>query len=140
MTSTLLIKLTLLAAIISIAYSVGIYEQCAGEDYGTFPCDAGLTCFRRNKWYSSCQSSCPRNVGWECEDVALVILAAYSQCNNVSNAICSTGTGCFRNNANYSECRPDCPATWACETDVAGPNEQCGGMIYQKQRKLQKYE
>jgi hypothetical protein len=201
MASALLVKLALLAAIIGIAYSVGIYEQCAGEGYGNFPCNAGMTCFRRNKWYSSCQYSCPRNVGWECEGYITpapagaagwdqcggdgwlgaracpagfacyarsvfysqcrpvndcpagwgcgaivvptvptvptvqttagpVILPAYSKCNDVGSAVCAVGTGCFRNNAGYSECRPYCPATWACETDVAGPNEQCGGEDY----------
>jgi len=53
----MLMKLFLLATLLGCAYSVGIYEQCAGEGYGTFPCNAGLTCFRRNKWYSSCQYS-----------------------------------------------------------------------------------
>ncbi|CAF0750321.1 unnamed protein product [Rotaria sordida] len=197
MTSSLLVKLTLLAAIIGIAYSVGLYEQCAGEGYGTFPCNAGLTCFRRNNWFSSCQYECPKNQGWHCEtyitlapsfaagwaqcggDVwggprgcpagyacyarsvyysqcrpigdcpldwacaalvqttprpttvpAPVTLSPYTQCNNVAHAVCPLGTACFRNNALYSECRPSCPSTWACETDVAGLNEQCGGEGY----------
>ncbi|CAF1010244.1 unnamed protein product [Rotaria sp. Silwood1] len=198
MASSLLVKLTVLAAIIGVAYSVGIYEQCAGEGYPTLPCDAGLTCFRRNKWFSSCQHSCPLNLGWECETyitlaptyaagwsqcggdgwagprvcpagyvcyarsvyysqcrpvgdcpsdwacAALfqttpiptttvpvpVTLSAYSKCNNVGYAVCPLGTACFRNNHLYSECRPSCPPTWACETDVVGLNEQCGGEGY----------
>ncbi len=64
MASTLLVKSILLAALVSIAYSVGIYEQCAGEGFGNFPCDGGMTCFRRNKWFSWCQYSCPKNLGW----------------------------------------------------------------------------
>ncbi|CAF3708161.1 unnamed protein product [Adineta steineri] len=221
MTSALLTKLALFAAILNIAYSVGIYEQCAGDGYGTFPCDAGLTCFRRNIWYSSCQTSCPKGVGWECETyvppvvfaagwdqcggegwygpracpagyacyarsiyysqcrpvndcpagwgcAALfvpstptpvvsvvpvtgtpvvpvvsvtatpvvpvvtvttgpVVLPAYAQCNHVAGAVCAAGTACFRSNVLYSECRPACPPTWACQTDVAQLNEQCGG-------------
>ena len=76
-------------------------------------------------------------LGWACTavivattlaPVAPVVLPAYSKCNGVGTAICAPGTGCFRTNAAYSECRPYCPATWACETDLAGPNEQCGGM------------
>ena len=56
-------------------------------------------------------------------------LAPFTQCNGVTDAVCAAGTGCFRNNENYSECRSDCPATWACETDVVGLFEQCGGLI-----------
>jgi hypothetical protein len=55
------------------------------------------------------------------------------------NAICPVGTACFRNSNVYAECRPSCPTGWACQTDVVGPNEQCGGMIYQKQVKLLQY-
>jgi hypothetical protein len=58
-----------------------------------------------------------------------IILPAYSKCNGVTNAVCVAGTGCFRSNSLYAECRPFCPATWACETDFAGPNEQCAGML-----------
>lgn len=63
---------------------------------------------------------------------APVILAPYTQCNGVENAVCAAGTGCFRSNENYSECRPDCPATWICQTDVAGLYEQCGGAYLQQ--------
>ncbi len=69
-----------------------------------------------------------------------VILPAYTKCNDVVNAICPAGTACFRNSNVYSECRPSCPVTWACETDVVGANEQCGGMVYEKQAKLLKYK
>jgi hypothetical protein len=196
MASTLL--LALFAAIIGTAYSVGLYVQCAGEGYGNFPCDAGLICFRRNRYYSSCQYSCPLNQGWECEaylvatpppaivagwgqcggdgwygaracaagfacyartalysqcrpindcpldwacrsqfvatttaaPVGPILLDTYARCNGVANAICRAGLGCFRYDAAYAECRPYCPATWACETDVAGLEQQCGGQDY----------
>jgi hypothetical protein len=68
--------------------------------------------------------------------VGPTILPTYAKCNNVSNSICPAGTGCFKNNDLYWECRPSCPPTWACETAVLGPNEQCGGMIYAKQTKV----
>lgn len=80
-------------------------------------------------------------IGWTCNGwvaattiapVGPVVLPAYTQCNGLANTVCAIGTGCFRNNANYSECRPYCPATWACETDVAGVDEQCGGLIFAK--------
>nr|BAK02079.1 predicted protein [Hordeum vulgare subsp. vulgare] len=122
MTSTLSTKLILFAAIIGIAYSVGIYEQCAGEGYGTFPCAAGLGCFRRNKWYSSCQPSCPKNVGWECEFAVgppATIAAGWDQCGGdgwVGPRVCAAGFACFARSVYYSQCRPinDCPAGWAC--------------------------
>ncbi|CAF1658177.1 unnamed protein product [Adineta ricciae] len=114
MTSTLSTKLILLAAIIGIAYSVGIYEQCAGEGYGTFPCAAGLGCFRRNKWYSSCQPSCPTNVGWECEFAtvpAVTIAAGWDQCGGdgwFGPTVCEFGYACYARSVYYSQVR------WAC--------------------------
>ncbi|CAF1162529.1 unnamed protein product [Adineta steineri] len=125
-----------------------IYEQCAGEGYETFPCNPGLTCFRRNKWFSLCQYSCSKTLDWECETYiapVTTILAGWDRCgdegwmgmccpsgtcNNVGNAICPFRYGCFRNSDLYSECRPYCPPTWLCETDVVGLNEQCGDEDY----------
>ena len=79
--------------------------------------------------------------GWFCNGDASnatvtdpITLAPFAKCNDVDTAVCPAGTGCFRNTADYSECRPDCPATWACETDVAGLFEQCGGMTTRKCR------
>jgi hypothetical protein len=111
MASTLLVKLTLFAAIISIAYSVGIYEQCAGEGYGNFPCNAGLTCFRRNRFYSSCQYSCPRNLGWECETYPTVapgylIAAGWDQCAGEGWGVarpCAAGFACYARSVYYSQ-------------------------------------
>jgi len=127
----LLVKLTLLATIIGTACSVGIYEQCAGEGYGTFPCNAGLTCFRRNVFYSSCQYTCPRNVGWECEaymgtgtGTGSIIAAEWDQCGGdgwVGATGCSAGYACYARSVFYSQCRPfnDCPADWSCSGSVA---------------------
>jgi len=103
MTSTFSIKLILLAAIVGIAYSVGIYEQCAGEGYGTFPCAPGLACFRRNKYYSSCQTSCPRNLGWECETAAAV---GWDQCGGqgwIGAVGCPAGYACYARSVYYSQ-------------------------------------
>ena len=115
----MLMKLFLLATLLGCAYSVGIYEQCAGEGYGTFPCNAGLTCFRRNKWYSSCQYSCPRNLGWECEAALATlppstIAAEWEQCGGdgwLGPRVCATGYCCYARSVFYSQCRPinDCP-------------------------------
>ncbi len=111
MTSVLLINLTLLAAIIGIANSVGLYEQCAGDGYGTFPCNAGLTCFRRNTGYSSCQFSCPRNQGWECE-IGLPVVpvttisAGWDQCGGdgwYGPSVCEAGYGCYARSVFYSQ-------------------------------------
>ncbi|CAF4145481.1 unnamed protein product, partial [Adineta steineri] len=81
--------------------SVGIYEQCAGEGYGTFPCILGLTYFRRNKWFSSCQYSCPKNLGWECETYIAPVtttLAGWDQCGGegwLGSSICPIGYTCY---------------------------------------------
>jgi hypothetical protein len=111
MGSSSLIKFALLAAIIGCAYSVGIYEQCAGEGYGTFPCDAGLTCFRRNKFYSSCQFTCPRYFGWECEASlpqlpVPTIAAGWDQCGGdgwLGPRVCATGYACYARSVFYSQ-------------------------------------
>lgn len=95
----------LLAALVGVAQSVGIYEQCAGEGYGTFPCNAGLTCFRRNKWYSSCQYSCPLNQGWECE-AALRPANGWDQCGGQGwngGTVCPAGYACYARSIYYSQ-------------------------------------
>jgi hypothetical protein len=104
-----LIKLTLLAAIIHIAYSVGIYEQCAGEGYGSFPCNAGMGCFRRNRWYSSCQYSCPLGLAWECETYvtpAPTVAAGWDQCAGEgwgATRGCAAGFVCHARSVYYSQ-------------------------------------
>ena len=109
MISSLLIKVALLTAIIDCVYSVGIYEQCAGEGYGTFLCNPGLTCFRRSKWYSSCQYSCPRNQGWECEfyiPPTQTVAPAWEQCGGqgwIGPTLCPAGYGCYTRNVYYSQ-------------------------------------
>src|ERR1700722_4737783 len=100
-----------LAALISAASAVAIYEQCAGEGYGNFPCNAGLTCFRRNKWYSSCQYRCPLNVGWECETLGHVgpaptIAAGWDQCGGngwAGPAACAAGFACYARSVHYAQ-------------------------------------
>jgi hypothetical protein len=111
MTTSLLITFAFLATIIGYTSSVAIYGQCAGEGYGTFPCDAGLTCFRRNKWYSSCQYSCPRYVGWECETYAPPVTvplfaAGWDQCGGegwLGPRNCPAGYGCYARSVYYSQ-------------------------------------
>jgi len=109
MQSSLLIKFALLAAIIGCANSVGLNEQCAGEGYVTVPCNAGLACFRRNKFYSSCQFSCPRNLGWDCETYlppVVTIAAGWDQCGGtgwVGARTCVAGYGCYIRSAAFSQ-------------------------------------
>jgi hypothetical protein len=111
MASTLLINLAVLSTIISIAYSVGLYEQCAGDGYGTFPCNVGLACFRRNHWFSSCQTSCPLNLGWECEGFVPVtpvptVSAGWDQCGGdgwVGPRACAVGFVCYARSVFYSQ-------------------------------------
>lgn len=112
MTSALFINLTILSIIVGIAYSVGIYEQCDGEGFGTFSCDEGLACFRRNRWYSSCQYECPRNLAWDCEvdlpplpPIATIALA-WDQCGGdawVGPTECETGYYCYARSVFYSQ-------------------------------------
>jgi hypothetical protein len=109
MASSSLIKFAILVAIIGCADSVGIYEQCAGEGFVTVPCNAGLTCFRRNKFFSSCQFSCPRNVGWECETnipPVTVIVPGWDQCGGDGWAglrVCAVGYACYTRSVSYSQ-------------------------------------
>jgi len=46
---------------------VALYQQCGGENHnGATQCNAGLTCYMQDKWYSQCRPTgdCPPN--WEC--------------------------------------------------------------------------
>ena len=111
MASTLSVQLLLGLAIISIVSAVGLYEQCAGEGYGTYPCNPGLTCFRRNKWFSSCQTSCPLNLGWECELYVVrppvsTVVANWDQCGGdgwVGPRACGAGYACYARSVYYSQ-------------------------------------
>jgi hypothetical protein len=126
MTSTLLIKLALFATIIGIAYSIGLNEQCAGQGYVTYPCDAGLACFRRNAFFSACLYVCPGGIGWECETgvatvpvatvpvatvpVATVpvptVAAAWDRCGGdgwTGATLCPTGYACYARSILYSQ-------------------------------------
>lgn len=98
-------KLIILVVIVVATNGVRIYEQCAGEGYGTYPCDAGLTCFRRNKWFSSCQYSCPRNLNWECE-WQYATAADWDQCGGqgwTGAATCGKGYVCYPRSVYYSQ-------------------------------------
>ena len=111
MGSSSIIKFAILAAIIGCAYSVGLYEQCAGLGYGTFPCDTGLACFRRNSGFSSCQFSCPRNQGWECEAVLPpvpigAVSNGWDQCGGdswIGARACAAGFVCYTRSVFYSQ-------------------------------------
>lgn len=120
MASTLLIQLIALVALFGIAHSAGLYEQCAGEGYGTFPCTFGLTCFRRNKWFSSCQHSCPLNLGWECEAYVVrppvsTIAAGWDQCGGegwLGATVCAAGFACYARSIHYAQVRH--PSIFVC--------------------------
>ena len=111
MASTLLVQLLFGVAIISIASAVGLYEQCAGEGYGTYPCNAGLACFRRNRWFSSCQVSCPLNLGWECEQYIVrppvsTVAANWDQCGGdgwLGARACGAGYACYARSIYYAQ-------------------------------------
>ncbi|CAF1162347.1 unnamed protein product [Adineta steineri] len=124
-----------------------------------FPCNPGLMSFRRNKWFSSCQYNCPKNLGWECGTYiapVTTILAGWDQFGGegwLGSNICPIGYACYARRwtcaalvvsvttplilDTYTKCNnvgnaicPYCSPTWLCETDVVGLNEQCGGEDY----------
>ena len=111
MASSSIFVFVLLAGIVGCAYSVGLYEQCAGEGFGLFPCNAGLTCYRRNKLFSSCQFSCPRYQGWECEAYLPplpvgTVSAGWDQCGGdtwVGPRGCAAGFACYARSVYYSQ-------------------------------------
>lgn len=43
----------------------GEWSQCGGAGAAYTCCNAGLTCFKKDMWYSQCTKSCPDNT-WEC--------------------------------------------------------------------------
>ena len=111
MVSSSILVFALLAAVIVCAYFVGLYEQCAGDGFGLFPCDAGLTCYRRNKLYSSCQFSCPRYQGWECEAYLPpapipTVAGGWDQCGGdvwYGPRVCAAGFVCYTRSVYYSQ-------------------------------------
>lgn len=52
---------------------VAAYEQCDGEGFalsnpnGCPICPAGYQCYKKSKWLSNCNHSCPEGLGWDCE-------------------------------------------------------------------------
>jgi len=44
----------------------GEWTQCGGSAQSYTCCNAGLTCFKKDNWYSQCRTSCPTDQDWEC--------------------------------------------------------------------------
>lgn len=114
---------------VPLASSVALYEQCGGEGYhGSAQCNWPLQCFRRSRWFSSCQASCP-GVDWECgaaEGYANgngVRAQPWEQCGGEGwkGAIGCVQYPCQPRSQWYSQCRPDCPAGWMCSNLVTAP-------------------
>ncbi|CAF2160927.1 unnamed protein product [Rotaria magnacalcarata] len=81
---------TVLIVFVPIVYSVEIYKQCGSEGYtGATECDLPLQCFRRSRWFSSCQK------GW-------------------NGATSCADYPCEPRSQWYSQCRPDCPKISVC--------------------------
>lgn len=100
--------------------SVALYEQCGGEGYtGATSCNWPLQCFRRTRWFSACQVSCP-GLDWECAGANATTIApgpsalaqAWGQCGGegwTGPTTCAQYP-CYPRSRWYSQCRPDCPA------------------------------
>jgi len=108
---------------VPLVSSVALYEQCGGEGYtGLKSCDWPLQCFRRSRWFSSCQVSCP-GADWECagssaSTKAPALASAWGQCGGEgwTGATSCAEYPCYARSRWYSQCRPDCPADWICST------------------------
>jgi len=114
----------LLLVFVPIVSSVGLYEQCGGEGYGgSTECTLPLQCFRRSRWFSSCQVSCPDR-DWECAspesylkpEVDDVAAQNWEQCGGEgwNGATSCVEYPCEPRSKWYSQCRPDCPREWIC--------------------------
>lgn len=44
----------------------GEWTQCGGSAMSFDCCNAGLTCFKKDNWYSQCRTTCPNDHTWEC--------------------------------------------------------------------------
>lgn len=44
----------------------GEWTQCGGSAMSYTCCNAGLTCFKKDNWYSQCRTTCPTDHTWEC--------------------------------------------------------------------------
>ncbi|CAF0928607.1 unnamed protein product [Adineta ricciae] len=114
----------LLLAFVPFVLSGGLYDQCGGEGYtGSIECADSLKCFRRNRWFSSCQTACPGG-DWECatesaaakevEDTA--VAPNWEQCGGEgwNGPTACADYPCQPRSQWFSQCRPDCPADWMC--------------------------
>jgi len=113
-----------LISFIPLCWSVGLYQQCGGEGYkGSTTCDWPLGCFRRSRWFSSCQVSCPA-ADWECARLGGSGLAkSWDQCGGEG---WNGPRGCVEYPCQwrtkwYAQCRPDCPTGWLCQGSVTLP-------------------
>ncbi|CAF3375257.1 unnamed protein product [Rotaria sp. Silwood1] len=120
-----------LISVASPALSVGIYEQCGGEGYtGPTNCNWPLGCFRRSRWFSSCQTSCP-GTDWECSSMegyssGAGFAKAWEQCGGegwTGPQICSQYSCQWRSQW-YAQCRPDCPDEWLCQGDGSSSTQE----------------
>lgn len=108
---------------VPLVSSVALYEQCGGEGYtGLTSCDWPSQCYRRSRWFSSCQVSCP-GADWECagssaSTKAPTLAVAWGQCGGEgwAGATACAEYPCYARSRWYSQCRPDCPADWICST------------------------
>jgi hypothetical protein len=111
---------------VPLASSVGLYEQCGGEGYtGSTQCNWPLQCFRRSRWFSSCQTSCPGG-DWECGstgytggDRSPVGAQPWDQCGGEGwkGSNWCLEYPCVARSQWYSQCRPDCPTGWTCSAN-----------------------
>ncbi|UJR37390.1 hypothetical protein I4U23_030095 [Adineta vaga] len=114
----------LLVAFVPFALSAGLYEQCGGEGYtGSIECTGSSKCFRRNQWFSSCQTACPGG-DWECaKEVASTqevednaVAPNWEQCGGEgwNGPTACSDYPCQPRSQWFSQCRPDCPDDWMC--------------------------
>ena len=115
----------LLLVFVPLASTVGIWEQCGGEGYaGPTECDAPYQCFRKSRWYSSCQTSCPGTSDWDCTSAANysapveddTLAPNWGQCGGEgwNGPTACAEFPCEPRSQWFSQCRPDCPYGWMC--------------------------
>ncbi|CAF1350406.1 unnamed protein product [Adineta steineri] len=111
--------LILLLLLVTGASTVRLYEQCGGEGWrGSTVCDSPTQCFRRSKWFSSCQVACPGS-DWECATNAGNSVGSaqpWDQCGGEGwrGPTSCIQYACRARSVYYSQCRPDCPQGWLC--------------------------
>ena len=121
-----------LIVIIPTCSSVGLYQQCGGEGFkGSNTCDWPLACYRRTRWFSSCQTGCPGG-DWECAKAGNSpsgtsgLAKAWAQCGGEG---WNGPRGCQEYPCQwrskwYAQCRPDCPSGWLCQVNGSGSTVQ----------------